>query len=59
MTVIVYTKGREKYAFLFREGQGDKIVRSIARMAADPELSLTWADAAVLAQRIRSAQCQP
>jgi hypothetical protein len=50
MTLI---KGNERYVFRYAESDRPAILRAIGRMASDPELSLTWLDAAVLAKKIR------
>lgn len=53
---LALVRGEEKYLFLFRSDEQSKAeaVRTIGRFAANPELSLTWLDAAALTKRIRN-----
>jgi len=44
---------REHYLFLWRSDQIETLMSRIGVMAASTELSLTWADAARLAMKIR------
>ncbi|QDT18188.1 hypothetical protein [Alienimonas californiensis] len=51
--VVALTRGEERFVYLFR---ADRVADCLARLAvhaADPSLSLTAADAALLAERIR------
>lgn len=52
--VLCLAKGTERYLFLFDDTQADRtgVLRQIADMACDKDLSLTWYDAACLSQRI-------
>lgn len=50
--VLAYIKGRERYVFLWTEENRPEVLHTIGRFAANPELSLTWYDAAVLNHRI-------
>ena len=53
LNVIALVKGSERYVFLFRDVRRADTLRTIGRFASNPDLSLTWHDAAVLSQRIR------
>lgn len=53
--VIALVKGEDKYVFVFDAANRTETLRMLGRYAADPELSLTWYDAAILSQRIREA----
>ena len=53
VNVLALVKGYERYVFLFRDDQRDECLRTIGRCAANPELSFTWYDAAVLGQKLR------
>ena len=53
LNVLALVKGDEKYLFLFDDSNRLETLRLLGRYAADPELSFSWYDAAVLSQRIR------
>ncbi|NQT36067.1 MAG: hypothetical protein HQ581_01180 [Planctomycetes bacterium] len=53
MNVICLVRGSERYVWLY-ERRGD-VLRAFGRAASNPELSLTWYDAAVLSQKVRQA----
>jgi hypothetical protein len=45
--------GGELYLWIWYPHQRTEVLRSIGRMAADPELRFGWHDAAVLSMRVR------
>ena len=50
--IVALTKpDGERYVFLWQTGQRADLLRTFGRFAADPELSFSWEDAAVLAAR--------
>jgi hypothetical protein len=53
INVLALVKGEEKYIFLFDDSQRTETLRMLGRFAADPELSFSWYDAAVLGQKVR------
>ena len=53
MNVIALVKDGERYVFLYDDRSPDALLRQFGRYAADPALSFTWYDAAVLSQRVR------
>lgn len=53
INVLALVKGEEKYIFLFDDSRRSETLRMLGRFAADPELSFTWYDAAVLGQKVR------
>ena len=68
LNVLALVKGEERYIFLFDDNHRCEALRTLGRFASNPELSLSWYDAAVLSQRIREAveaaepeqwQCSP
>ncbi len=65
INVVALVRGEEQYIFLFDEANRTETLRMLGRYAADPELSMTWYDAAVLSQKVRdmvptkSAQSAP
>ena len=55
INVLALVKGKERYVFLFDDDNRVETLRQIGRYAANPELSFTWYDAAVMSQKIRQA----
>jgi hypothetical protein len=53
INVLALLKGNERYVFLYDDRSIEQVLQTIGRYAADPELSFTWYDAAVLSQRVR------
>ena len=53
INVLVLVKGGERYTWLYCDGQREGVLRSLGRYAANPDLSFTWFDAAMLCQRVR------
>jgi hypothetical protein len=59
INVIALVKGGERYVFLYDDDSRDEALRTIARHAANPDLSFSWYDAAVLGQKIRHSAPRP
>jgi hypothetical protein len=55
LNVLALVKGEEQYIFLFDDSNRTETLRMLGRYAANPELSFTWFDAAVLSEKIRDA----
>lgn len=53
INVLALLKGEERYVFLYDDRSIEQVLQTIGRYAADPELSFSWYDAAVLSQRVR------
>ena len=53
INVLALVKGDERYVFLFTDDNRTEALRQLGRYAANPELSFTWYDAAVMSQKIR------
>jgi hypothetical protein len=53
VNVVALVRGEEQYIFVFDETNRTETLRILGRYAADPQLSFTWFDAAVLSQRVR------
>lgn len=53
INVLALVKGNERYVFLFDDDNRTETLRQIGRYAANPELSFSWYDAAVMSQKIR------
>jgi hypothetical protein len=58
INVLALVKGQERYVFLFDDANRTETLRQIGRFAANPELSFTWYDAAVISQKIRQTAQQ-
>jgi hypothetical protein len=54
IVVIAMAKGNEQYIFLYDDAGRADALRTLGRYAANPELSFTWYDAAVISQRIQN-----
>ncbi len=54
INVLALVKGSERYVFLYDDTQQAETLRTLGRYAANPELSFSWYDAAVLGKRVRS-----
>jgi hypothetical protein len=53
INVLALVKGEERYIFLYDDERRVETLRMLGRYAADPQLSFTWYDAAVMSKRIR------
>ena len=53
VNVLALVKGEERYVFLYHDALRAEVLRTLGRFAANPEISFTWYDAAVLSQKIR------
>ena len=53
INVLAMIKGEERYVFLYDDKNRVETLRTLGRYAADPELSFTWYDAAVMSKKIR------
>ena len=52
--VLALAKGTERYVFMYTAENIAECLRSLGRHAANPDLSFTWYDAAVLGQKVRA-----
>jgi hypothetical protein len=52
INVLALVRGEERYVFLYDDHSADQLLRTLGEYAADPELSFSWYDAAVMSQRI-------
>ena len=59
VNVLALVKDGERFVFLYDEQSVAALLQTLGRYAADPELSFSWYDAAVLSQKIRRLQKQP
>lgn len=59
INVIALVKGEERYVFLYDDDSREQALQTLARQAANPALSFSWYDAAVLAQKVRQNTPRP
>ncbi|MDZ4684975.1 MAG: hypothetical protein SH850_07765 [Planctomycetaceae bacterium] len=52
INVLALVRGEERYVFLYDDNSADQLLRTLGEYAADPELTFSWYDAAVMSQRI-------
>ncbi|MCS7238630.1 MAG: hypothetical protein NZ899_10230 [Thermoguttaceae bacterium] len=53
INVIALIKGEEKYIFLYDDAHRRELLHIFSKFAANPQLSFSWYDAAVLSQKVR------
>ena len=58
INVLALIKGEERYVFLYDDSSTNQVLQTLGRYAADPELSFSWYDAAVLSQRVRKLSAE-
>ena len=58
VNVLALVKSGERFVFLYDSESVDTLLEQLGQQAADPELSFTWYDAAVLSQRVRKMREQ-
>ena len=51
--VLALIKGSERYIFVYDDASQQSLIDAFRDQAADPRLSLTWFDAAVLTDKAR------
>ncbi len=49
--VLALIKGNERYVFVYDDDSRESLLEAFRALAADPDLSLNWYDAAVLTQK--------
>jgi hypothetical protein len=60
LNVLALIKGTERYVFVYDDESRPALIDALRDQAADPNLSFTWFDAAVLTDKAREqAQPQP
>lgn len=58
INVLAMVKGEERYIFLYDDAHRTETLRMLGRYAADPQLSFSWYDAAVLSKKIRETAAE-
>jgi hypothetical protein len=53
VNVLALFKGEEKFIFLYDDNSRDELISAFRDAAADPTVSLSWFDAAVLTERAK------
>lgn len=53
LNILALVKGKERYVWLYDDASRAEALRTLGRFASDPDLSLSWWDAAVLSKKIR------
>lgn len=53
LNVLALIKGEERYVFVYDDDSRQPLIDAFRDLAADPRLSLTWFDAAVLTEKAR------
>ena len=51
--VLALIKGNEQYVFVYDDGAHEALINALRDQASDPQLSLTWFDAAILTDKAR------
>ena len=51
--VLALVKGSERYVFIYDDESWEPLIEAFRDQAADPNLSLSWFDAAVLTDKAR------
>jgi hypothetical protein len=54
--VLALVKGAERYVYVYDDDSRRSLLDAFQEQAADPQLSLNWFDAAVLAQKVRAQE---
>jgi hypothetical protein len=58
INLLHFETDHEKYVYIFDDSNREATLRHIAQQAADPELDLTWFDAAELSKTIRTQKVE-
>lgn len=58
VNVLAMSKGGEQYVFVYTDENRVETLRMLGRYAADPQLSFSWYDAAVLSKKIREIDAE-
>ncbi|MBX3422683.1 MAG: hypothetical protein KF752_14105 [Pirellulaceae bacterium] len=53
INILAMLKGEERYIFIFNDNNRIEMLRTLGRYAADPQLSFSWYDAAVMSKKVR------
>ena len=53
LSVLALIRGKERYVYVYDDDSRDELIEAIRAQAASSAVSLSWYDAAVLAERAR------
>lgn len=53
INILALVKGEERYVFMYTDTNRDAIINQLGQFAANPDLSFSWYDAAVLSIKAR------
>jgi hypothetical protein len=53
LSVLALIRGKERFVYVYDDESRDELIEAIRAQAASPLVSLSWYDAAVLAERAR------
>lgn len=53
LSVLALFRGKERFVYVYDDRSLEALIAAIRAQAADPEVGLSWYDAAVLAERAR------
>lgn len=56
--VLALIKGSERYVFVYDDDSRPNLIQAFRDQAADPELSFSWFDAAVMTEKAREQASQ-
>jgi hypothetical protein len=59
LNVLALIKGHERYVFVYDDSCRQELIDAFRQCAADPQLSFTWFDAAVMTEKARQQADAP
>ena len=59
LNVLVLVKGAERFVFVYDDDHRPELLDAVRDAAADPRLSLSWRDAALLVERAKHQAAEP
>lgn len=58
VNVLALMKNGERFVFLYDDESSGSLLQTLGRFAANPDLSFSWYDAAVLSQKVRKMRSE-
>ena len=59
LSVLALIRGKERFVYVYDDDSREELIEAIRAQAANPAVSLSWYDAAVLAERARQQAGEP
>jgi hypothetical protein len=59
LSVLALIRGKERFVYVYDDDSHEELIEAIRAHAADPAVSLSWYDAAVLVERARQQADDP